>query len=223
MTLFTEEELFVLANTVGAVELFGVPELSAHRFNQETSVPKGIKRLEEKELLNEGSLTKKGFMVASLIERYDQADSYLCLDKTYYVAPGKEAILLKKMEEGFQLTIQEPESILGLWLSEYMILRREGTEKEKEFNTRRARISLEDLQQQGIDAAFVIGRIQKHEKELTKVEYGFFLLGDILYRLDNVTLKRVSQFWLNKWLVDSLKIPYVCPEIELKKKVNWFE
>lgn len=220
MTTFSEEELFVLANMVGQVELFGIPELTAHRLNQTTSVPKGIERLEQKKLLENGSLTKKGFMVASLIEQYGQADSYLCLDKLYYVATGKVSIVLKKKDEGIQLTVQEPESVLGMWLSEYTILRREGTEKEKEFRTRRARISLEELQQQGINAALVIGRIQKTEKELSRIEYGIFLSQDTLYRLDHKELKRASQFWLNKWIIDSLQIPYIVPKTETEEQVN---
>ncbi|MGX7150014.1 DUF5081 family protein [Enterococcus ureasiticus] len=222
MTIFSEEELVVLADMVGQVELFGVPQLTAYRLNHTTVVPKGIERLEKKELLAEGKLTQKGYLVASLIERYGQAETYICLDKTYYVATGEQAIVLKREEEGYRLTIQEPETLLGQWLVEYSILRREGTEEEKDFRSRRARLTLEEVQKQGIDAAVVIGSIQKQEKNLAKSEYALLLSQGILYRLDSEQLKRVSQFWVNKWLVDQLKIPYEVPKDKTEGLANWF-
>jgi len=222
MTIFSEEELVVLADTVGQTELFGVPQLTAYRLNHTTVVPKGIERLEKKELLEEGKLTKKGYLVASLIERYGQSETYVCLDKTYYVATGEQAIVLKREEEGYQLNIQEPETLLGQWLVDYSILRREGTEEEKGFRSRRARLTLEELQKQGIEAAVVLGSIQKQEKNLAKSEYALLLSQGTLYRLDSEQLKRVSQFWVNKWLVDQLKISYEVPEEETKGLVNWF-
>ncbi|MCA5014413.1 MULTISPECIES: DUF5081 family protein [unclassified Enterococcus] len=223
MAIFSEEELLVLTDMVGQVELFGVPQLTAHRMNQIMAIPKGIERLEEKGLLAAGKLTKKGFLVASLIERYVQSEMYICLDKTYYVATGEQAIVLKREEAGYQLTIEEPETFLGQVLVEYSILRREGTEEEKEFRSRRARLTLEELQKQGIEAALVLGSVHKRERELMKSEYALLLSQGVLYRLDSEGLKRISQFWVNKWLVDQLQISYEVPEDKRKERVSWFD
>lgn len=223
MAIFSEEELLVLTDMVGQVELFGVPQLTAYRMNQITAIPKGIERLEEKGLLAAGKLTKKGFLVASLIERYVQSEMYICLDKTYYVATGEQAIVLKREEAGYQLTIEEPETFLGQVLVEYSIFRREGTEEEKEFRSRRARLTLEELQKQGIEAAIVLGSVHKREQGLMKSEYALLLSQGVLYRLDSEGLKRISQFWVNKWLVDQLQISYEVPEDKRKERVSWFD
>lgn len=221
MTLFSEEELLVLADVVGQVELFGVPQLQAYRLNQSTAVPIGIERLEEKKLLIKGKLTEQGFLVASMIESYGQAKNYLCFDQSYYVAVEEQVIVLKRNEEGYELTIKEAEALLGQLLVEYTIFRREGPEEEKDFRTRRAHLTLDELQKQGIDAALVMGSIHETENEIEKTEYGLLLSQDVLYRLDSDQLKRVSQFWLSKWLIDELQIAYDTPEDKMKGLVKY--
>ena len=121
------------------------------------------------------------------------------------------------------MTIEEPETFLGQVLVEYSIFRREGTEEEKEFRSRRARLTLEELQKQGIEAAIVLGSVQKREEELMKSEYALLLSQGVLYRLDSEGLKRISQFWVNKWLVDQLQISYEVPEDKRKERVSWFD
>ncbi|MBP2100455.1 DUF5081 family protein [Enterococcus rivorum] len=223
MTTFSEEELLVLANMVGHQELFGVPQLPFYRLNESTFIPKGIYGLQEKGLLDaEKHLTKKGFLVASLIEKYGDSDTYLCLDSIYYVAPLEQSIILKKQEQGFQLTIQEPEALLGQWLTEYTILRREGKPEEQEFRTRRAKLSLAELKEQGGEAALVVGQLTRKETAIERKEYGFLLSEDLLYRLEEKQVKRVSQYWLNKWLVDHLGIFYEKPEEPVQERMNWF-
>ncbi|MBP1040974.1 DUF5081 family protein [Vagococcus sp. BWB3-3] len=245
MTIFSTEELVVLANMVGVVELFGVPELQSHRLNSAVAYPKGIQNLEKKNVLSQGKLTKKGFMVASLIEKYGNATDYLCLDQTDYVATGKQAILLHKKDEGVELTIQAPATVLGRWLSDYAILRRKGTAEEEGFRLRRSSLSLDDLQKQGIEAAFSIGQVKKTSSDMKKSAYILLLSEGTLYRLEGTELKEASQFWLTTWVVDALKIPYEVPEgdgltkgkgvagylsnlsnnrqTEKEKKVTWFD
>ncbi|WP_321386946.1 DUF5081 family protein [uncultured Enterococcus sp.] len=220
MTIFSEEELLVLTDMVGQVELFGVPQLQAYRFTHSTALPIGIARLEKKKLLTDGKLTEQGFLVASLIEKYGQAESYLCLDQTYYIAAGEQSIVLKKQTDGYRLTIDEPESVLGQLLLDYTILRREGTEEEQNFRTRRARITLEELREQKIEAALVMGSIHKMANDLERTEFALLLSQGTLYRLDNERLKRVSQFWVNKWLIDELQISYEMPNTQTEGLVK---
>ncbi|MGC6770211.1 DUF5081 family protein [Enterococcus sp. LJL128] len=221
--LLTKEALLILTDTVGHDELFGFPDLTFYRMNQKQFHQQGLKELRRHQLLDEEEqLTDEGFFLALLVEKYGDAEQYISIGNRYFIALLEECILLEKTETGYLFQLFRPEELLSYLYVHFTIFAREPLEEEAGFRSRRARIDLTELEQEDISHLLPIGSIERTETEIKKVEFVLFISDGLLYRLQEGKLKRISQYWLTKWLVDRLGITYELEDETRKRGLsNW--
>lgn len=219
ISYFSTEELFVLTDILELPELFGFTELPYLRINALESIEIGIEKLKQKKLIqDEKKLTKAGMTLLKIIARYSESNHYLMVNKLYIMPDEVEAICLKKVEKGYQIKVAPNHTIVESLYKNYSIISRKPSENELQFQKQRLKrsevrqLNLEDTVYN--EELVTIGKVTHTETALEKEEWILFILEETLYAVHSSEgrVYLMSQYWLNKWLIDEFSISYELPE-----------
>ncbi|MGL4390097.1 MAG: DUF5081 family protein [Carnobacterium maltaromaticum] len=220
---FSVSELFLLAEACGTSSVFGLPDKKVQLLLNSTMMQDAGETLQEKGILSEETLTEGGYYVLSALNSYINSSQYTRINNCMvgFLPDNQEnLVLLVEVEANkkYQLKIIDKLVLLKNLFDESPLLQREPLEDETEFILKKMRNSqrriAEKLELKTNLLNIEIFKGELYEEEVDSAEYHeqWLMYQDQgeLYAVDFNEPKyyRASQYWLMKFVFDSLAIPY---------------
>lgn len=221
---FSVSELFLLAEACGTSSVFGLPDKKVQLLLNSTMMQDAGETLQEKGILSEEeTLTEGGYYVLSALNSYINSSQYTRINNCmvgFLPDDQENLVLLVEVEANkkYQLKIIDKLVLLKNLFDESPLLQREPLEDETEFILKKMRNSQRriaeklELKTNLLNIETFKGELYKEEVDSVEYHEQWLMYQDQgeLYAVDFNEPKyyRASQYWLMKFVFDSLAIPY---------------